>query len=139
MESRSQTWLIVRVLFVALSAPAWLMARATMQDDFSAPPSWYFPLILVGFSLIGVIFLSVLRSDKEWAPPSWRANPLDVSRPLQGFHLAAWSLIVGSLALVAAGLFREQADWAWVLPACVGIGMLAGVRLVSIPKHRNGT
>lgn len=109
-----------------------------MQDDFSSPPSWYFPLAIAGFAAFGVVFLSVLRSDQEWTTPSWRHNPLDTSRPLEGFHLAAWSFLAGALALLMAAALREPTDWAWVLPACIGIGFLAGVRLVSIPEHRHG-
>ena len=139
MESRSQTWLIVRVALVALSAPSWLMIRATIEDDFSVPPSWYFPLFLAGFSLFGVVFLSVLRSDKEWGAPNWHDNPLDMTRPLQGLHLSAWSFIAGAFALLLFGLLQAPIDWAWVLPGCIGIGLLAGVRLVSIPEHRHGT
>ena len=139
MESRSQTWLIIRIASLVLSAPLWLIFRAEMPGDFSVPPSWYFPLFLVGFSLFSVIFISVIRSDKEWVAPSWYDNPFDRSRPLQAFHLASWSFLVGSLFLLVVGLFREQPDWAWVLPACMGIGMLAGVRYVSIPKRGHGT
>ena len=139
MESRSQTWLLVRIAFVLLSAPAWLAIRAQMQDDFSKPPTWYFPLVLVGFSAFAVIFLSILRSDKEWVAPSWRSSPLDLGRPLERFHLSAWSFLAGAIALLVMGFFREPTDWAWVLPASVGIGMLTGVRLVSIPEHRHGT
>ena len=130
---------MIRIALIALSAPAWLMIRNTMQDDFSASPSWYFPFVLVGFSAFGVVFLSVLRSDKDWVVPTWRGNLFDISRPLEGFHLSGWSFLAGAFALLLIGLLRDRADWAWVLPGCVGLGLLAGVRLVSIPEHRHGT
>jgi len=139
MASKSQTWLIIRIVLIALSAPVWLVIRNSMRDDFSAPPSWYFPFVLVGFSVCGVVFLSVLRSDKDWVAPTWRSNPFDSSRPLEGFHLSGWSFLAGAFALLLVGLFRDLADWAWVLPGCIGLGLLAGVRLVSIPEHRHGT
>lgn len=138
MESRSQTWLLVRIVFVLLSMPAWLVIRAQMQDGFSRPPSWYFPLLITGFGAFAVVLPSVLRSDKEWVAPSWRNSLLSTGRPLEGFHLCAWSFLAGAFALLVVGLFREPTDWAWVLPGCIGIGILAGIRLVSVPEHRLG-
>ncbi len=71
--------------------------------------------------------------------PNWRDNPLDISRPLEGFHLSAWSFLAGAVALLVFGLFQKPTDWAWVLPASLGVGLLIGVRLVAIPEHRRGT
>ena len=139
MGTTSQNWKAVRVALVLLSAPLWLFFRSEMQGDFSAPPRLHFPLVLFGFSLFGVIVLSVLRSDKEWVIPSWHANPFDMARPLEGLHLSAWGFIVGALALLLVGVLRAPIDWSWVLPGCVGVGLLAGIRVVSIPIHRSGT
>ncbi|MDH5821912.1 hypothetical protein QFW77_02740 [Luteimonas sp. RD2P54] len=138
MESNSKTWLMVRILFIVLSIPAWLTITAVMQDDFSAPPSWDFPLFFIGFSAFSVVALSVFRNDKEWVAPSWRGNPFDIGRPLEGFHLSGWSFVAGAVALLLASLLQEQGDWAWVFPGCIGVGLLAGVRLVSIPEQRRG-
>ena len=85
------------------------------------------------------MFLSVFRSDKRWIAPSWCNSPLDLGKPLEGLHLSAWSFLAGAFALLTSGLYREQADFAWVLPACIGIGFLIGIRVVSIPEHRHGT
>jgi hypothetical protein len=139
MASKPQAWLIFRIVLIALSAPVWLLIRNSMQGAFSAPPSWYFPFVLVGFSAFGVVFLSVFRSDKDWVAPTWRGNPFDGSRPLEGFHLSGWSFLAGAFALLLIGLLRDPTDWAWVLPGCIGLGLLSGVRLVSIPEHRHGT
>lgn len=139
MESRSRSWLAFRIATVLLSLPAWIVIRSQMQDDFSDPPSWYFPLLLTGFVAFGVVALCALRSDKEWAAPSWRNNPFDIARPLEGFHLSAWSFLGGALALFLSGLMREPIDWAWVLPGCMGVGILLGVHIASIPEDRHGT
>jgi len=139
MDRLPLTWLQLRIALVVLSAPAWLAIRAAMQDDFSTPPSWHFPIILIGFSGFFVLFLSVLRADMEWVAPSWHHSPLDNHRPLEGLHLSACSFLAGALALLVVGILREPTDWAWVLPASVGLGLLVGVRLASIPEARNGT
>ncbi len=110
-----------------------------MQEDFPTPPRWHFLLILIGFSAVSVLVLSVLRSDKDWVSPSWSESPLDAGRPLDGLHLAAWSFLAGAFALIVTGMLRGPTDWAWVLPGCIGLGLLVGIRLVSIPEHRRGT
>jgi hypothetical protein len=139
MQEASQNWKSIRVALVVLSAPIWLFFRSEMQGELSTPPSWYFPLVLCGFTLFGVIFLSVLRPDKEWAAPSWHANPFDMTRPLEGLHASGWGSIAGALTLFVFGMLQAQTDWSWVLPGCFGAGLLAGIRVVSIPIHRRDT
>jgi len=131
MDRFSQTWFRVRLALVALSVPVWLFIRAAMSDDFSRPPPWHFPFIIGGFTLFGVVALYVLRSDMDWHRPSWTANPFTSSAPLEGVHLSGWSFVVGALGLLAANLFIQPVDWAWVFPGSIGIGFLAGVRVVA--------
>ena len=91
---------------------------------------------LIGFPLFGVIGWSTLDGGKDWSAPSWHATPFDNHQPLQGLHAGAWGFIAGAVTLVIAGQFETPVDWAWVLPGCIGAGILAGVRLVAIPPHR---
>lgn len=139
MDRRLPTWKFFRIALVFLSAPAWLLIRSAMQDEFSTPPSWHFLIILIGLSGFSVLLLSVLQSDKEWASPRWSENPLNNDRPLEGFHLSAWSFLAGAFALFLAGMLREPVDWAWVLPGCIGLGLWVGICLVSTPERRHGT
>lgn len=122
---------------IVLQAPLWLIVRASMQDDFPSPPAWHVPLALIGFSLFGVIGWSTLDSAKDWSAPSLRANPFDNHQPLQGLHAGAWGFLAGAVALFLVGLFKTPVDWAWVLPGCIGAGILAGVRVAAIPPHRH--
>ena len=130
MKESTTFWFYVRLALVALSVPIWLAIRSAMPDDFSQPPKWYFPCILIGFSLFSVFALSVLRSESHWQTPNWHANPLDHHRPLEGLHLTGWSFILGSFGLFFANLFYKASDWSWVLPGCIGLGLLLGVRLL---------
>ncbi|MCC8688093.1 hypothetical protein LN455_20460, partial [Xanthomonas campestris] len=131
MERSSHIWLTTRLTLVALSIPAWLLIRATMPDDFSQPPKWYIPFILGGFALVSVIAWQVLRNDLVWQRPSWTANPFNQSMPLEGLHLSGWSFVLGALGLLLANFFHQPTDWAWVLPGCIGTGLLVGVRVAA--------
>ena len=131
MERSPHIWFRIRVALVALSIPAWLLVRAAMPDDFSQPPAWYFPFVLAGFALGSVLVWQMLRGDQNWCRPSWTANPLNQDAPLEGIHLAGWSFIVGALGLLVTSLFHQPLDWAWILPGCIGIGLLAGIWVAS--------
>ena len=131
MERSSHIWLIVRLILVALSIPTWLLIRAAMPDDFSQPPNWYFPFVLGGLTLASVVAWQAIRGDQYWHRPSWLANPLNQSTPLEGIHLSGWSFVVGALGLFTANMINHSTDWAWVLPGCIGVGLLAGVRLAA--------
>jgi hypothetical protein len=102
-----------------------------MPDDFSQPPKWYFPFVLSGFALVSVVAWQILCSDRDWHRPSWTANPFNQSTPLEGIHLTGWSFVAGALGLLVANLFHQSTDWAWVLPACIGAGLLVGVRVAA--------
>jgi len=102
-----------------------------MPDDFSQPPPWYFPFIIVGFTMFGVMAWHMLRSEMDWHRPSWTANPFNWGAPLEGVHLSGWSFVVGALGLLAANLFAQSTDWAWVLPGSIGVGFLVGARVVA--------
>jgi hypothetical protein len=124
---------------VVLSAIAWPLFRTEMQGDFSARPSWEVPTVLVGFAVFGAISMAVLRPDKDWSSLSWHDNPFDMSQPLQSLHLSGWCFMAGSATLLVLGVFRSPSDWAWVLPASLGVGFLAAVRVVSFAFGRRGT
>jgi hypothetical protein len=136
MDTPPRNWKAIRIASIALHAPLWLIVRAMMEDDFSSPPEWHFPLVLIGFSMFGVIGWSTLDGGKDWSAPRWDVDPFDNHQPLQGLHMGAWGFIAGAVALLIAGQSETPVDWAWVLPGCIGAGILAGVRVVAIPPHR---
>lgn len=137
MDTPPRNWKAIRIALIALYAPLWLVVRAMMEDDFSSPPAWHVPLVLLGIPMCVVIVWSTLDDGKDWSAPSWHATPFDSHRPLQGLHAGAWGFIAGAVALLIAGLFKTPVDWAWVLPGCIGAGILAGMRVVAIPFHRH--
>ena len=139
MERSSRKWLRIRIALVAISALMWSVFGSETQGYFSGPPDWIVLAVLVGFPLLFVIAMFVLRSDKSWSAPSWRENPFDLSRPLEVMHLCGWCFVAGAAAMFATAVLRSPLEWDWLLPASMGAGVLAGVRVVSAPLMRSGT
>ena len=69
-----------------------------MRPWLAVPGVVLWPLIVI----LWVVTARRFGVRLEWYRPSWSANPLELSRPLEFLHLSMWMHFVGGLAMLAA-------------------------------------
>jgi hypothetical protein len=126
-----KTWLYVRFALVALSflQGALLEMSLPHPEDVSVRSL----LLVLGFGILGMIFVIGVqclnpRSAPMWRYPSWHINPFLLREPLQFFHLGSFvmfSVVAGSvLRAVGQG---QPLQLSVLLPLVFGAGILVGV------------
>jgi hypothetical protein len=126
-----KTWLYFRLAVVALSflQGAFLEMSLPPSEDVSVRSL----LLVLGFGMLGMLFVIGIqrfnpRSAPTWRYPSWHINPFLLREPLQFFHWGSFIMFSDVAGSVLRAVILGQAlKLSILLPLMFGVGVLVGV------------
>jgi hypothetical protein len=127
-------WSKVKLLLCILGG---IGAAGLPVDAFSNIVWVELPLIFAAASVavLLVVGLQAINplSAPRWHRPTWASRPFSLGDPLAFFHFGGWYFMAGAIGLLISTLCTHSRGLVGPLSlACVGLGIIAGVRLCGV-------